>query len=68
MRFVLEIELGNDAMRDGCDVAAALRRVRAQIENIPFGGLTPGRGEAIIDENGNKVGEWRISVGKARKS
>lgn len=50
--FKLMIELGNDGMQSGPDVAQALRDIADRIEN----GLEA-RG-AIIDANGNTVGQW----------
>lgn len=52
-RFTLTIELGNDAMQTGADIADALRRVAARQEEWERG--TDG---AIRDENGNTVGRY----------
>lgn len=52
--FELEIELGNDAMQSGPDVATALREVAAKIENdLEARGM-------IRDRNGNSVGEYGV--------
>ena len=50
--FKLEIELGNDSMQSGPDVARALRQVAIRIENN-----LEARG-AIVDANGNTVGHY----------
>lgn len=51
-RFTLTVELGNDGMQSGPDVAAALRRVADRIEHD-----LEARGP-IVDLNGNTVGEY----------
>lgn len=51
-RFMLEIELGNDAMQSGPDVAAALREVADRIERD-----LEARG-SIRDVSGNTVGHY----------
>lgn len=51
-RFKLDIELGNDDMRSGPDVATALREVADRIEQ---GFEASG---SITDGNGNTVGEY----------
>jgi hypothetical protein len=55
--FRLRIELGNDAMRTGEDVARALREVADQVEG--FDPFVP-YGARIRDANGNTVGEWDV--------
>jgi hypothetical protein len=66
MKFAMEIQLGNEAMKDGDHIARALRLVA--------GALTDGapeelyqalsRGEELLyricDVNGNVVGGWSI--------
>jgi len=50
--FTLTITLGNDAMCCDEDVVYALRRASASI-------IQTGKKEgSVMDENGNKVGEW----------
>ena len=56
MKFTLEIELGNDAMRTANDVANALDRIA---DEVLFVGLT---GRAIRDTNGNTVGKWEVTA------
>lgn len=50
-KFVLKIELGNEAMQDGTDVAGALRKIAEKLETGREGGT-------ILDENGNPVGQY----------
>lgn len=52
-KFALVIELGNDAMRRSKDIAKALREVATTLDNE----MTRKEG-AIIDDNGNRVGDW----------
>jgi hypothetical protein len=52
-KFTLNIELGNEAMQTGEDVARALRAVAKKLD----GGADSGR---VQDENGNTVGEWDL--------
>ena len=67
MKFVLVIELGNDAMQTGWDVAATLRRVASQMDH---GDELTGensdvdlREHAIYDLNGNNVGSYAVKDG-----
>ncbi len=55
MIFILTIELGNDAMQTGYDVAEALRVVANKIQDHD---ASEDYGNRIGDMNGNKVGEW----------
>lgn len=61
--FILSITLGNDAMRDGSAIAAALRQAAEKIDCY-YGGtelpesLAP---ELIRDANGARVGQWGIT-------
>lgn len=51
-QFNLHIELGNDAMQSGLDVAGALRKVADKIEHdLEASGV-------ITDANGNTVGSY----------
>lgn len=56
-RFKLEIKLGNAAMLDPNDVAAALTEVAESLRDRGFGYLEG----AIRDENGNVVGSWEVT-------
>lgn len=57
MKFVLEIELGNDAMQNGTDVIKAIRESLKGEESLPLDEGTAGR---LWDENGNLVGSWKV--------
>jgi len=54
--FTLTIKLGNAAMQDYCDIADALTRLGALMAD--YAGGTP---SVIMDQNGNRVGEWKVS-------
>ena len=54
--FTLTIKLGNDAMQDYADIAEALTRLGALMADYAEGTPT-----SIIDQNGNRVGEWKVS-------
>ena len=59
LKFEVQIALGSDAMSDGRDVAAALRKIASQIEDYHFPTPTvPGR---IKDANGNRRGYWVVT-------
>lgn len=65
MKFTLEIELGNDAMRKPKHVASALKGIADTLSDRigmgqsigAFGSNTEGR---IRDINGNTVGKWEV--------
>lgn len=52
MIFKLEIQMGNDAMRDERDIASALIRLS---DTLVQG---ESRGGGVRDANGNGVGAW----------
>jgi len=54
--FTLTIKLGNAAMQDYADIAEALTRLGELMAD--YGDDTP---TSIIDQNGNRVGEWKVS-------
>ena len=56
-KFLLSIELGNDAMQTGNDIAKALHTVGLQINSNdqPYPTQRP-----IRDVNGNIVGQWQV--------
>jgi len=56
--FMLEIEIGNDAMQSGAEIAAALRSVANEIESIRNPRPTDSR--RIRDVNGNLVGGYNF--------
>jgi hypothetical protein len=61
-QFVLKINLGNDAMQTGYNIASALTKTARTIEDIGYL-LNPemnGEHGPIMDINGNKVGHWEI--------
>ena len=62
MKFKLEIELGNDAMQTGEDIAAALHHVAGAIDTIgDMRGADPYDKSGVIrDLNGNRVGQWKV--------
>ena len=65
MKFILEIELGNDAMQTGEDIARALMDVAKDLMNYGIGGrsrypVSKIDGRKIMDENGNSVGKWEV--------
>ena len=59
MEFNLTIKLGNEAMQTGPDIAEALQGVASSVDAF---GIEPGDGGAIVDINGNRVGEWKVSA------
>lgn len=61
-KFKLEIELGNETMKEGMDVARALREAASILDHYVEGGMKPGLAFSIRDENGNTVGRWRVRL------
>ena len=55
-KFTLTISLGNDAMQDYADIAEALICLSELMAD--YGDDTP---SVIMDQNGNRVGEWKVS-------
>jgi len=66
MKFKLEIELGNDAMRTGEAVAAALTKQAEQLATWYRGSLVTELAvrekHKIRDVNGNTVGYWGVRL------
>ena len=63
MKFKLEIEIGNDAMRDWVDISQALIGMARKFEmrhNADFE-LWQWGSSAVRDSNGNTVGQWEIT-------
>jgi len=57
-KYKLEIELGNEAMLSGADVADALRAVADRIDvDQP---MIEQHNYGISDRNGNRVGTWSV--------
>lgn len=69
MKVTVTIELGNDAMRTADDVAWAIdesfRRHGTEKHGLEGQGmyatLEAGDGRAVLDGNGNTVGEWTVT-------
>ena len=61
MEFRLTIELGNEAMRTGEDVAQALRDVADRIGTLwGYSDMDPIGPAPVMDENGNRVGSAEV--------
>lgn len=61
MKFTLEIDLGNDAMRTSKDVARSLRVLALGFtQDFMEAEMKPGNQGAAMDMNGNRVGGWRV--------
>lgn len=60
-RFVLSIDLENEAMQDQHDVALALRGVADRLSKLISTRFGPyGLEGKILDVNGNSVGKWEV--------
>lgn len=61
-KFVLELEIGNDAMITSGDIARALAKVGKAIvaEYGQKRSLRPVHSRTVRDDNGNTVGGWNI--------
>ncbi len=67
MKFTVEINLGNDAMRSGSDIAGVLTTVAWKLEEI-YGANPIGRPIVpilITDANGAVVGKASVTEGEA---
>ena len=60
MKFKLEIELGNAAMRNRGHLANALRDVAKAVLDMHKWFHMAGTEHAVMDLNGNKVGHWKL--------
>lgn len=58
MKFTLTINLGNDAIRTGNDVADALQETA--INYLSNSDLRKGDSGRVMDKNGNNVGQWEV--------
>lgn len=58
--FTLTIRLGNDAMQTGEDVAEQLTRAAGWLAEYEPDVLDAGKAISILDQNGNRVGQWKI--------
>lgn len=62
MKIVFEIELGNDRMQTPSDVSQAIQRAMAGATRPGlWAPLEPGDDGRLRDDNGNTVGEWKVS-------
>jgi hypothetical protein len=60
MKFTLEIELENDAMRTSTHLAKALRDVGERVRAAMPGVIRAADNGRIRDINGNTVGSWQV--------
>lgn len=64
MKLKVEIEIGNDAMVTGDDLARAVHRVAESVANILDDGEPIKHSllasSNVRDDNGNRVGSWSI--------
>lgn len=61
MRFVLTLELGNDAMQTASDIARALRETASKLVQGGYDNVANvGDAGPIRDDNGNRVGGWHV--------
>lgn len=58
--FELSVRLGNADMQTAHDIADVLRRSAEWIEE--YAAIVDGETLSILDQNGNRVGEWRVSA------
>lgn len=56
--FKLDIELGNDRMKNYNDIARALKKTADKVR--VYARVEPGETGRIMDENGNSVGRWTV--------
>lgn len=65
MRFVLTIDIGNEAMTTAGDIANALRKTSQLIREGGYS-HTPAVGDSgpILDDNGNRCGSWHVDGGR----
>ena len=61
MRFTIDIELGNDAMRSRNHVANALRKIADKLIDAEIHALHIEQSGKIMDLNGNSVGLWAVT-------
>jgi len=58
--FELSVRLGNASMQTARDIADTLRRSADWLEE--YATIVDGEMLSILDQNGNRVGEWRVSA------
>jgi predicted TPR repeat methyltransferase len=59
MKFVLTVDIGNDAMRYAGDLSELLAHVARKLDS--GGPLEPCHTQTVRDFNGNRVGGWKIT-------
>lgn len=59
-KFTLTIELGNEAMQTGADIATALREVADKMDSAYGHHAIEADNGRIRDLNGNTVGKWWV--------
>lgn len=59
MRFVLHINLENEAMQSYADISRALERLVAKFARVDDPPMSTD-GNKIMDVNGNSVGRWEV--------
>jgi hypothetical protein len=60
MRFVLQIEIGNDAMQTWSEIRRAVHKAVDRFAGSGFDPETDELGNKILDDNGNTVGSWKV--------
>lgn len=60
-KFTLTIQLGNDTMQNGDDIAGALRIAADGVSSI-YDGPGDRAKSSVWDTNGNTVGEWSVTA------
>ena len=61
MRFTLSIEFDNEQMRTRTDLRDAIRDVATSVgAALPCGVIRSLAGGAVMDVNGNSVGQWAV--------
>ncbi len=61
MKFAVEVELGNDAMRRPSEVSYAIHKALVDSPLSIFDPVTEPAGGKVLDQFGNVVGEWSIT-------
>jgi hypothetical protein len=59
MKFVLKIELGNEAMKSRTDIAEALETVASTLSAYPRKSMSGDEGK-VRDQNGNTCGSYKF--------
>ena len=68
MRFIVELELGNDGMRHGIHIARALREVASKVSGNICMDACEYPSECLRDVNGNTIGSFRQEKGESEKA